>query len=416
MNRPSLVAALAGVLLGPAAVAIADDTHPADARADARATEERLLSNDDEAAWRQAVLPFTRQIAVDGSVAGSLESSTAAAGVPPSAMLEALRAFATSIDFGRDIRDGDHFHVRYEQTFTSAGAPIGTGRVLWAELKTAKGTVAIHRFRTRDKVERFWLSSGQAATPPSINLPLDVVSISSGFGLRADPFDRPPPPPTAGKSGAMGGPLRGPPLLPPGLKAGTITGETPFWATAGLSSNAGNARPPTSTTYGRPPGTPSYGNWQRGARSPRSLFMHEGVDLVAPAGTPVHAAADGIVVGAGPNGRYGNWIRIDHGGKLATVYGHLAGFAPGIETGTVVSRGDLIGFVGSTGRSTGAHLHFELLSDGKPVNPINHPETKRGVLRGPDLDRLRKQVTQEMAERDREAAVEKAVAAQSVAR
>ncbi len=416
MNRPSLVAALAGVLLGPAAVAIADDTHPADARADARATEERLLGSDDEAAWRQAVLPFTRQIAVDGSVAGSLESSTAAAGVPPSAMLEALRAFATSIDFGRDIRDGDHFHVRYEQTFTSAGAPIGTGRVLWAELKTAKGTVAIHRFRTRDKVERFWLSSGQAATPPSINLPLDVVSISSGFGLRADPFDRPPPPPTAGKSGAMGGPLRGPPLLPPGLKAGTITGETPFWATAGLSSNAGNARPPTSTTYGRPPGTPSYGNWQRGARSPRSLFMHEGVDLVAPAGTPVHAAADGIVVGAGPNGRYGNWIRIDHGGKLATVYGHLAGFAPGIETGAVVSRGDLIGFVGSTGRSPGAHLHFELLSDGKPVNPINHPETRRGVLRGPDLDRLRKQVTQAMAERDREAAVEKAVAAQSAAR
>ncbi|MDP1752691.1 MAG: M23 family metallopeptidase [Reyranella sp.] len=403
MNRPSLVVALAGVLLGPAAAAIADDTRIAGARA----AEERLLG-DDEAAWLQAVLPFTRQIAVGGRVAGSLEASTAAAGVPASAMLEALRAFATSIDLGRDVRDGDHFHVRYEQAFTSSGAPIGTGRVLWAELKTAKGTVAIHRFRTRDKVERFWLANGQAATPPSINLPLEVVSISSGFGLRADPFDQPPPPPTAGKSGAMGGPLRAQPTLPPGLKPGTITGETPFWATAGLSSNAGKARPPTSTTYGRPPGTASYGNWQQSARSPRSLFMHEGVDLVAPAGTPVHAAADGIVVGAGPNGRYGNWIRIDHAGKIATVYGHLAGFAPGIETGTVVSRGDLIGFVGSTGRSTGAHLHFELLSDGKPVNPINHPETKRGVLRGPDLDRLRKQVTQAVAERDRETAAEKA--------
>ena len=405
--------ALAGVLLGPATVAIADDTHLADARADARATEDRLLGDDDEAAWLQAVLPFTRQIAVGGSVAGSLEASTAAAGVPASAMLEALRAFATLIDLGRDVRDGDRFHVRYEQAFTSSGAPIGTGRVLWAEFKTAKGAVAIHRFRTRDKVERFWLANGQAATPPSINLPLEVVSISSGFGLRADPFDQPPPPPTAGKSGAMGGPLRAQPTLPPGLKPGTITGETPFWATAGLSSNAGKARPPTSTTYGRPPGTASYGNWQQSARSPRSLFMHEGVDLVAPAGTPVHAAADGIVVGAGPNGRYGNWIRIDHGGKLATVYGHLAGFAPGVETGTVVSRGDLIGFVGSTGRSTGAHLHFELLSDGKPVNPINHPETKRGVLRGPDLDRLRKQVTQAVAERDRETAAEKAAASVS---
>lgn len=410
--------ALAGVLLGPAAAAIADDTRLADPqvdpRTDGRAAEERLLGDDDETAWLQAVLPFTRQIAVDGSVAGSLEASTAAAGVPASAMLDALQAFATSIDLGRDVRDGDHFHIRYEQTFTSAGAPIGTGRVLWAELKTAKGTVAIHRFRTRDKIERFWLASGQAATPPSITLPLDVVSISSGFGLRADPFDQPPPPPTAGKSGAMGGPLRQQPVLPPGLKPGTITGEAPFWAGAGLSSSAGNARPPTSTTYGRPPGTASYGNWQQGSRAPRSLFMHEGVDLVAPAGTPVHAAADGIVVGAGPNGRYGNWIRINHGGKLATVYGHLAGFAAGIEAGSTVSRGDVIGFVGSTGRSTGAHLHFELLSDGKPVNPINHPETKRTVLRGPDLDRLRKQVTLAMAERDREAAAEKAAA--SVAR
>ena len=407
MNRPSLVVALAGVLLGPAAAAIADDTRSADARA----AEERLPGGDDEAAWLQTVLPFTRQIAVGGSVAGSLEASTAAAGVPASAMLEALQALATSLDLGRDVRDGDRFHVRYEQTFTSSGAPIGTGRVLWAELKTAKGTVAIHRFRTRDKVERFWLANGQAATPPSINLPLEVVSISSGFGLRADPFDQPPPPPTAGKSGAMGGPLRTQPTLPPGLKPGTITGEAPLWASAGASSYG---RPPTSTTYGRPPGTASYGNWQQGPRSPRSLFMHEGVDLVAPAGTPVHAAADGIVFGAGPNGRYGNWIRIDHAGKLATVYGHLAGFAPAIGAGSAVARGDVIGYVGSTGRSTGAHLHFELLSDGKPVNPINHPETKRGVLRGPDLDRLRKQVTLSLAERDRETAVEQAAA--SVAR
>ena len=73
------------------------------------------------------------------------------------------------------------------------------------------------------------------------------------------------------------------------------------------------------------------------------MFMHEGVDLVAPAGTPVHAAADAMVMGAGPNGRYGNWIRITHAGNLATVYGHLSGFAPGIAAGSTVSRGDVIG-------------------------------------------------------------------------
>jgi len=134
------------------------------------------------------------------------------------------------------------------------------------------------------------------------------------------------------------------------------------------------------------------------------MFMHEGIDLVAPAGTAVYAAADGLVVGAAPNGRYGNWIRIEHSSRLATVYGHLSAFAPGIEPGETVVRGELIGFVGSTGRSTGAHLHFELLSDGKPVNPINHPELKAAPLRGADLERFRKQVARSLEERDREAA------------
>jgi len=70
-----------------------------------------------------------------------------------------------------------------------------------------------------------------------------------------------------------------------------------------------------------------------------------------------------------------------------------------------VVRGELIGFVGSTGRSTGAHVHFELQLDGKAVNPITHPELKAAQLRGPDLERLRKQVAASLAERDREEAV-----------
>lgn len=403
MNRPLLAATLAVVpLVVPLSSGKAEE-----ARAYvARAAEEGLLGSADEAERLRELLPFTRQIAVRGSVSGALETSTAAAGVPAAAMLEVVEAFATSIDLARDVRDGDKFYVRFEQTFTSEGAPIGIGRVMWAELQTAaKGTLAIHRLRTRDKTERFWLANGQAATPPSIRLPLEIVSISSGFGLRADPFDQPPPPPTAGKSSAMGGPLRAPPQLPPGLKPGTITGEAPLSSSAGASSY-GRPSPGAASNYGRPAGVTSYGNWQQGPRTTRSLFMHEGVDLVAPTGTPVQAAADGVVVGAGPNGRYGNWIRIDHAGKLSTVYGHLSGFAPGIAAGTPVLRGEVIGYVGSTGRSTGAHLHFELLTDGKPVNPINHPETRRAALRGVDFDHLRKQVAQNLAERDRETAVE----------
>ena len=123
---------------------------------------------------------------------------------------------------------------------------------------------------------------------------------------------------------------------------------------------------------------------------------------MAPPGTPVYAAADGIVVGAAPNGGYGNWIQIQHHDKLATVYGHLMAFAPGIEPGESVERGDLIGFVGSTGRSTGAHLHFEIRVDGKPVDPMNYQEIQTQELRGPHLERFSKQLAQSLEERNRE--------------
>jgi murein DD-endopeptidase MepM/ murein hydrolase activator NlpD len=387
MKRASLAAAFAAsLLLASVSAAIAAD--------EARLAEERLLGSADEAEQFAAYQPFTREIAAGGSVSRSLDAALADAGVSAATMLEARQAFAGLLSLDRDVRPGDRFHVRYEQTFTAAGAPIGIGRVMWAELRTkAKGTVAIYRFRSRDKTERFWLANGQAATPPSMRMPLETVSVSSGFGLRADPFDQPPPVAVSGKPAPMGGPKRSA-SLPPGLPTGGVSGN---------SSATANMATPLGASLGLVP----YGNWQAAPRAvaARSMFMHEGIDLVAPAGTAVYAAADGVIVGAAPNGRYGNWIRIEHGSRLATVYGHLSAFAPGIEPGETVVRGELIGFVGSTGRSTGAHLHFELLSDGKPVNPINHPELKAAPLRGPDLERFRKQVARSLEERDREAAV-----------
>lgn len=363
--------------------------------AQGRAVADRLLGDGLDDERLQAYLPFERRIGVSGTITGgSLTASAVAAGVPAPAMLEALQALETSVDLAKEMRDGDRFYVRYERTFTQGGAPLDVGRVLWMELRTPRGVMAIHRFRTRDNNERFWIASGQSATLPSFRLPLDTVSISSGFGLRADPFDQPPPR-HAGKPQGAGGPLRDRPALPPGLPTGGAL-DMPRAA----SGFAPAAPMPGLSSYGGSRGTQAYAI---APRPSRSLFMHEGVDLVAPAGTPVRAAADGVVVGAAPNGRYGNWIRIEHGGKLATVYGHMLGFAPGLQAGMTVSRGDVIGFVGSTGRSTGAHLHFELQVDGKPVNPITHPELKRAQLRGPDYERFRKQVAASLAERDLEA-------------
>ena len=307
-------------------------------------------------------------------------------------MLAALRALSATVNLERDVRPGDRLHVRYEQTFTAEGAAVGVGRVLWAELTLAShGPVAVHRFRTRDRVEHLWFVNGLSATPPSMRLPLDTVSVSSGFGLRADPFDQPRPLAATGEAAPMGGPHRNK-ALPPGLPTG------------GTSSNGRlfNVATPISASLGL---APYAGFHAPAARGPSALFMHEGIDLVAPAGTPVYAAADGVVVAAAPDGRYGNWVRIDHGGKLTTVYGHLMAFAPGIEPGETVVRGELIGFVGSTGRSTGAHLHFEVLDNGRPTNPITHPELKAMQLRGHDLERFRKQVARSLEERTREAKV-----------
>lgn len=97
--------------------------------------------------------------------------------------------------------------------------------------------------------------------------------------------------------------------------------------------------------------------------------MHAGVDFGAPAGTPIYAAGSGVVEELGEKGAYGNYIRIRHNGEIATAYAHLSRYAKGLARGGRVDQGDVIGYVGSTGRSTGPHLHYEVLQNGRQINP-----------------------------------------------
>jgi len=96
--------------------------------------------------------------------------------------------------------------------------------------------------------------------------------------------------------------------------------------------------------------------------------FHQGLDISLEKGQPVFATADGVIESASYTGDYGNLLVIKHGYGLATRYGHLSAFA--VKPGRSVKRGDVIGYVGSTGRSTGAHLHYEILANGKLINPL----------------------------------------------
>ena len=96
--------------------------------------------------------------------------------------------------------------------------------------------------------------------------------------------------------------------------------------------------------------------------------FHPGLDISADYGQPVLATGDATVTSAGPNGAYGNMVVLDHGFGITTKYGHLSRFA--VRTGQQVKRGDVIGYVGSTGRSTGSHLHYEIWMSGRLTNPM----------------------------------------------
>lgn len=116
---------------------------------------------------------------------------------------------------------------------------------------------------------------------------------------------------------------------------------------------------------------------------------HLAVDYAAPMGTPVVSIGDGTVVAAYNSGAGGNMIKIKHGNRFQSAYLHLKGFAKGIKSGVHVSQGQLIGYVGSTGRSTGPHLDFRIWDNGKPVNPLKLVSPPAQPLKGADLDSLK---------------------------
>ena len=118
--------------------------------------------------------------------------------------------------------------------------------------------------------------------------------------------------------------------------------------------------------------------------------MHKGVDFAAPIGTPVYAGGNGVIEMVGVNGGYGKYIRIRHNNEYKTAYAHLNSYRKGISKGVRVNQGEVIGYVGSTGRSTGPHLHYEIIYQNKQINPLKLKLPSGKILKGDELARFEK--------------------------
>jgi murein DD-endopeptidase MepM/ murein hydrolase activator NlpD len=116
--------------------------------------------------------------------------------------------------------------------------------------------------------------------------------------------------------------------------------------------------------------------------------QHAGVDLAAPAGTPIRASADGVVESAGVSNGYGNLVVLKHWAGYSTAYAHMSRFATGMRKGEKIKQGDIIGYVGSTGWATGPHLHYEFRVNNKAIDPLKIKVEQAQMLTASELSRF----------------------------
>lgn len=222
---------------------------------------------------------------IRGLVGSSLYRSARAAGAPAKAVETYIRALASRVSVGRDIRADDVFDIIVERDRAATGE-TRTGQLLFAGLDHGSRKLQLVHWGDGDHAD-WYDAKGMGERKGAMSMPV-AGHLTSGYGMRFHP----------------------------------ILGF---------------------------------------------MRMHKGMDIGAPYGTPIHASMGGTIVFAGRSGGYGNFVKVSHGGGLVSGYGHMSRIA--VAPGARVAQGQVIGYVGSTGLSTGPHLHYEIWKNGASVNP-----------------------------------------------
>ena len=224
-------------------------------------------------------------------VKNSLSKTLKSARIPDSIVNEYLHQLSYTIDFQRDVKNGDTIELLYEANFTKNDAIVGKPLLLYGLVHLNYHKIELFRYKLENGKVDFFDANGKSIKKYLMRTPVKGARLSSKFGVRKHPI---------------------------------------------LGFNK----------------------------------MHRGVDFAAKRGTPIMAAGDGRITYAGRNGSFGRFIEIKHLNNFKTRYAHLYKYAKGIKKGRNVKQGDIIGYVGTSGRSTGPHLHYEVKHRNRTVNPM----------------------------------------------
>jgi len=267
------------------------------------------VSKDHEGAFqaREIVMELQREVVkAAGTINNSLYADANNAGATDRVIANFAQIYSYSVDFQREIRQGDDFEIMFERFNDADGNLIKTGEILYASLEVRDNLKELYRFDDGGGSD-YYNADGVSTKRFLMKTPINGARLSSHFGQRRHP----------------------------------VLGYTK---------------------------------------------MHKGTDFAAPRGTPIFAAGDGTIDKAYRSSSYGNFIRIKHSGGWQTAYAHMNRFASGMKTGTRVKQGDVIGYVGTTGRSTGPHLHYEVLKNGAHQNPMGVKVPTGKELEGKPLE------------------------------